>query len=124
MDFLRTLKKRRPKSHVKQRLSIAPTKGYRPRSRRIHTKRRRTGLNLAVCFALFVGLAVVTQADGEDHYIYHDPNKKLFISNQEPLPGSKIIKQLNLPESKQSQESIKPQANGQAEGSPMPSKSK
>src|SRR5215813_15550539 len=97
MDFIRTLKKRRPKSHVKERASIAPTTGHKPKSRRIHTRRRRTALKLAVCFALFLGLAVITQSQAEDYYFYEGPNGELVISNKEPPPGSKIIRQHSWP---------------------------
>ena len=51
-------------------------------------------LNLAFCFALFLGLAVVTQGQAEDYYFYEGPNGELVISNKQPTPGSKIIKQL------------------------------
>jgi hypothetical protein len=61
-------------------------------------------LNLAFCSTLFLGLALVTQGQAEDYYIYHDPEGKLVISNKEPPPESKIIKQLNLPEGEQPQE--------------------
>jgi len=44
-------------------------------------------LNVAFCFALLLGLAVVTQAQAEDYYIYQDPDGKLVISNKEPPPG-------------------------------------
>jgi len=84
-------------------------------------------LNLAFCFAFFLGLAVVTQGQAEDYYIYHDPDGKLVISNKEPPPGSKIIKQLPEPtdrEVPQAQEPVKPQPNLQIEGSPKPSKNK
>jgi hypothetical protein len=86
-------------------------------------------LNLAFCFALFLSLAVVTQDQAEEHYIYHDPDGKLVISNKPPLPGSKIIKQQNLPgvtdsEVPQAQEPGKPQPNVQTEGSPKPSNNK
>jgi hypothetical protein len=82
-------------------------------------------LNLPFCFALFVGLAVVTQGQAEEHYIYQDPDGKLVISNKQPPPGSKIIKQQNLPgvtdsEVPQAQEPGKPQPNVQTEGSPKP----
>jgi hypothetical protein len=81
-------------------------------------------LNLAFCFALFLGLAVVTQGQAEEHYIYQDPDGELVISNKEPPPGSKIIKQQNLPEASQAQEPGKPQPNIQTEGSPKPSNNK
>jgi hypothetical protein len=72
-----------------------------------------------------VGLAVVTQGQAEEHYIYQDPDGKLVISNKEPPPGSKIIEQQNLPgvtdsEVPQAQEPGKPQPNVQTEGSPKP----
>jgi len=81
-------------------------------------------LNLAFCFALFLGLAVVTQGQAEEYYIYQDPNGELVISNKQPPPGSKIIKQQNLPEVLQAQERENPQPKGQTEGPPKPSKNK
>jgi hypothetical protein len=54
-------------------------------------------LNLAFGFAFFLGLAVITQGQAEDYYIYQDPDGKLVISNKEPPPGSKIIRQLPEP---------------------------
>src|SRR5690242_20400139 len=87
MDFLRTPKKRRPKKHASVKTSIA-----RPKSGGSRTKRRSTTLYVVVCFTLSLG--VVTQGRGEDYYIYHDSHGKLVISNKEPPPGSKIIKQL------------------------------
>jgi hypothetical protein len=48
----------------------------------------------ATLVALFLGLAVVTQSQAEDYYIYQGPNGELVISNKEAPPGSKIIKQL------------------------------
>jgi hypothetical protein len=81
MDFLRTLKKRKPKKH-------ATPAGDRPKSRGIRIGRRGTTLNLAVCFALFLGLALVTQGQAEEYYIYQTPNGALVISNKEPPPGS------------------------------------
>jgi hypothetical protein len=47
--------------------------------------------------SLFLGLAPVTPGQAQDYYIYHDPHGKLFISNQEPPPGSKIAKRLPSP---------------------------
>jgi hypothetical protein len=84
-------------------------------------------LNLAFCFALFLGLAVVTQGEAEDYYIYQTPNGELVISNKEPPPGSKIIKQLPGETDKKvppAQEPGKPPPNVQPEGSPKPSKNK
>src|SRR5262245_64606147 len=127
MDFIRTLKKRRPKSHVKERASVAPTTGHKPKSRRIHTRRRRTALKLAVCFALFLGLAVVTQSQAEDYYFYEGSKGELVISNKEPPPGTKIIKRLpSVPnrEAPQIQERVKPQPNVLPESQPKPTKNK
>jgi hypothetical protein len=76
-------------------------------------------LNLAFCFALFLALAVATQGRAEEYYVYQTPNGAL-----EPPPGSKIIKQLNLPEDPQAQEAGKTQPTGQREDSPKPSKNK
>jgi len=72
---------------------------------------------------------VVTQGQAEEHYIYQDPDGKLVISNKQPPPGSKIIKQQNLPEVTdgevpQAQEPSKTQPNGQTECSPKPSQDK
>jgi hypothetical protein len=61
------------------------------------------------------------------YYIYKDPNGELVISNKEPPPGSKIIKQLpgvTDREAPQAQERNNPQPNGQPKGSPKPSKKK
>jgi len=69
------------------------------------------------------------EAGPKEHYIYQDPDGKLVISNKQPPPGSKIIKQQNLPgvtdnEVSQAQEPGKTQRDGQTEGSPKPSKNK
>src|SRR5262249_62218969 len=90
MDFIRTLKKRRPKSHVKRGLSTAPTTGHKPKSRRIHTRRRRTALKLAFCLALCLGLAVVSQGQAEDYYFYKGPKGELVISNKEATSGTRF----------------------------------
>jgi len=84
-------------------------------------------LNLAFCFALFLGLAVVTQAQAEEYYIYQGPKGELVISNKEPPPGSKIIKRLpevTDREAPQAQEPDKTQPKVQPEGSLKPSKTK
>ena len=82
----------------------------------------------AALICLFLGLAVVTQSQAEEYYIYHDPGGKLVISNKEPSPGSKIIKQHSWPELIDSevtqQQRNDPQPNKQTEGSPKPSKNK
>ena len=76
----------------------------------------------ATLISLFLGLVAVTPAQAEDYYVYQTPNGALVISNKEPPPGSRIIKQLNLPEDPQAQEPGKTQPNGQREDSPKPSK--
>ena len=84
-------------------------------------------MNLTFCFALLLGLGVVTQGQAEDYYIYQTPKGELVISNKQPPPGSKIIKQLPGPtdrEVPQAQEPGKPQPNVQTESSPKPSKNK
>jgi hypothetical protein len=124
MDFLRTLKKRRPKKHVLARVNVVPPTGDRPKSRGIRIRRRGSTLNLAFCFALFVGLAVVTQGQAEEYYIYQAPNGEQVISNKQPPPGSKIIKQQNLSSVSDSEVPQAQQRDGQTEASPKPSKSK
>ena len=84
-------------------------------------------MNLAFCFALLLGLAVVTPGEAEDYYIYQAPNGELVISNKEPPPGNKIIKQLPVVTDREvppAQEPGKPQPNVHTEGSPKPSKNK
>jgi hypothetical protein len=84
-------------------------------------------LNLAFCFAFFLGLAVIAQGRAEDYYIYQTANGDLVISNKQPPPGSKIIKQLPWGtdnEVQQGQSANKPQPNGPTESSPKPSKSR
>ena len=84
-------------------------------------------MNLAFCFALFLGLAVVTQGQAEEYYIYQGPNGELVISNKQPPPGSKVIKQLpevTDREVQQAQEPGKTPPNGQTESSPKSSKNK
>src|SRR4249920_719766 len=110
MDFLRTLKKRKPKKHTR-------AAGDRAKPRGIRIRRRGTTLNLASCFAIFLGLAVVTQAQAEDYYIYQASNGALVISNKQlPRPTDR-----ELP---QAQEPGKPQLNVQTEGSSKPSNNK
>jgi hypothetical protein len=83
------------------------------------------GINArAFWISLFLDLAAVTQGQAENYYVYETPNGALVISNKEPPPGSKIIKQLNLPEDPQAQEAGKLQPNVQTEGLPKASKSK
>src|SRR5262245_48310860 len=91
---------------------------------RVTHPRRGVTLNRGFCFALFLGLAVAVQGRAEDYYIYQTPKGELVISNKEPPPGSKIIKQLPGETDKEvpsAPEPAKPQ-NVQTEGSPKPSK--
>ena len=86
-------------------------------------------LKLAFCLALCFGLAVVTQGQAEDYYFYEGPKGELVISNKEPPPGSKIIRQLpGLTDKEasqtQAQEPGKTPPTAQAEGSPRPTKDK
>ncbi len=84
-------------------------------------------LNLALCFAFFLVSLVVTQGQAEDYYFYQGPSGELVISNKEPPPGSKIIKQIPGATDKevpQAQEPRKTPPNVQTEGSPKPSKNK
>jgi hypothetical protein len=74
--------------------------------------------------SLLLGLAVVTPGQAEEYYVYQTPNGALVISNQQPPPGSKIIKQLDLPEDERPQEPGKAQPNNQPESSPKPPKNK
>src|SRR5215470_14113165 len=120
MDFLRTLKKRKPKKHAR-------TAGERAKPRGIRIRRRGTTLHFASCFALFLGLAIVSQGHAEDYYIYQTAKGELVISNKQPPPGSTIIKQLPGETEKEvtsAQEPGKTPPNVQPEGSPKPSKTK
>jgi len=79
--------------------------------------------------SLFLGLGVITHGQAEDYYIYQTPNGGLVISNKQPPPGSKIIKQHSWPDptdskvpQAQAQEPGKTPPTAQAEGSPKPSK--
>ena len=90
------------------------------------TMKARTAVILAFCFSLFMGLA-----QAEEYYIYKDLNGKLVISNKEPPPGSRIIKQQTLPEGSDTQHQnaqervgVEPQPNGIREESPNPSNNK
>jgi hypothetical protein len=86
-------------------------------------------LNLAFGLRLFLGLALIRQAQAEDYYIYRDADGKLAISNKEPPPGSKIIKRHSWTEGTDSEVSQtkppdNPQSNIHAESSPEPFKNK
>jgi hypothetical protein len=81
----------------------------------------------AALISLFLGLAVVTSGQAEEYYIYQTLTGALIISNKEPPPGSKIIKQLpglTDREVSQAQKPDKPQPNVEPESSPKPSKDK
>jgi hypothetical protein len=86
------------------------------------------GINArAALISLFLGLAVVPQAQAEEYYIYQTPNGALVISNNEPPPGSKIIRQHSWPDEKevaQAQEPGKAQPNGPIDSFPKPPKGK
>src|SRR4030095_816279 len=89
--------------------------------------KRDTILNRGFCFAFLLGLAVVTQGQAEDYYIYQTDTGELVISHKEPPPGSKIIKQLpgeTDREVSQAQEPGNPQPNVQTESSTKPTKNK
>ena len=88
-----------------------------------------TTLKLAFCFYLFLGLALGIQGQAGEYYTYQDPNGKLVISNKEPPPGSKIIRQQNLTEGtdtqvQKTQERDDTQPSEQTEGSLKPPKNK
>jgi hypothetical protein len=83
----------------------------------------------AALISLFLSLAAVTQGQAEEYYLYQTPTGALVISNKEPPPGSKIIKQHSWPDATdskvlqaQAQEPGKTPPTAQAEGSPKPSK--
>ena len=81
----------------------------------------------AALISLFLGLAAVTPGQSEDYYIYQTAKGDLVISNKQPPPGSKIIRQLpgeTDREVSQAQQPGKAQPSVQPEGSPKPSKIK
>lgn len=81
----------------------------------------------AALVSVFLGLAAVTPSQAEDYYIYQTPDGVLFISNKEPPPGSKIIKQdswPDAPEKQVSQAPAKEPGKTPPEGSPKFSKEK
>ena len=57
-----------------------------------------TTIALVFCFYLFLGLALATQGQAEEHYIYKDSHGRLVISNKPPPAGSDILRKLELPE--------------------------
>ena len=48
--------------------------------------------------SLFLGLGIAQRCYAGDYYIYRDPNGGLVISNKQPPPDSKIIRQQTLPD--------------------------
>ena len=75
---------------------------------------------LALLFPFLFPLAAQVQA--EDHYIYKDTQGKLVLSNQQPPPGSNVIRKIDLPEyqdtqMQQVQESASARSTGKLEGS-------
>jgi hypothetical protein len=88
-----------------------------------------TAIALVPSFSLFLGLALATQGQAEEHYIYKDPDGKLVISNKTPPPGSSVLKKQDLPEAtepqvQQRQESGDTPLNGHSEVSGKPSRDK
>jgi len=69
----------------------------------MRTTNPRIAINFAFCLFLFFALGVPTQGRSEEYYIYRSSTGKLVISNNQPPPGSTIIKQQSLPERTDSQ---------------------
>jgi hypothetical protein len=57
---------------------------------------------LGLCLYILIGFVATEVLSGE-YYIYRDSNGVLVISNKNPPPGSKIIKQRDLQEETDSQ---------------------
>jgi hypothetical protein len=62
-------------------------------------------------------------SQSEDHYIYRDAQGKLVISNQQPPPGSNILRKFDLPafrdtQTQYVQEISTIRSTGQLEGLP------
>lgn len=57
-----------------------------------------TTFGRVLSFSLFLGLALATQGQAEEHYIYKSSHGNLVISNQTPPPGSNVLRRLELPE--------------------------
>jgi len=85
-------------------------------------------VNTAFCFSLFFGFFMRAQGWAEEYYVYRDANGKLVISNQQPPPGSTIIKRQNLPETFDNEVPRVPDnddmSKGRIEGSPETPKNK
>ena len=88
----------------------------------------RMAANVAICFILLFGFFMCAQVQAEEYYIYRNASGALVISNQQPPPGSTIIKQQNLPKTIDSDVPRVQQnddtAEGRIEPSPEPPKNK
>jgi hypothetical protein len=73
--------------------------------------------------ASFLTLALITQIEAEEHYIYKDPHGRLVISNKQPPPKSNVLKKLELPESSDAHVQ-QTQEHGSSEGAANPSEKK
>ena len=82
---------------------------------------------LGFCLYMLIGFVATEVLSGE-YYIYRDSNGVLVISNNKPPPGSKIIKQRDLPEETDSQvpriKETDTQSSGGIERSPKSTNSK
>lgn len=58
-------------------------------------------MTAALTFAILFFLAGHGQA--EEHFIYKDGQGRLVISNQQPHPGSHVLRKLDLPEFREAQ---------------------
>ena len=93
----------------------------------LRPRHRGATLKLAIRFALFLVFAMAAQSHAEEYYIYQTPNGGLVISNKEPPPGSKIIKQLPGTidsQAPQDQDPAKTQPNGKTDSTVKPSTNK
>lgn len=86
-------------------------------------------MNLALGFAFFFALTIITQGRAEGYYFYEGPKGEPVIPNKEPPPGSKITKRLpevtdwQVPQA-QAQERGKTTTTAQIKAAPKPSKNK
>ena len=75
----------------------------------------------ALIFALLFLIAAPGQA--EEHFIYKDPQGRLVLSNQQPPPGSNVLRKFDLSAfgetpMKQVEESSNMRSTGKSEASP------
>ena len=78
---------------------------------------------LIIAFLFFL----TAQGQAEEHYIYKDAQGRLVISNQQPPPGSTVLRKFDLPEFRgpqmqQVQQSDSTRLTGTLEGSPKQEK--